>query len=230
MPRPIIAGSCSARLRSGFGWLALADLLAAADPPPLRARPATQPARPAAAALPAEGEARHLPVHARRPVAGGYVRLQAAARPPTTASRCRSPKPRVVSAQPATCSSRRSQFQQHGQSGAWVSRAVPAHRHVRRRPLLHQLDARLQLAPRRRAARTAHRHRDTFVRPSMGSWITYGLGTENRDLPGFVTICPTLTHGGVNNWIRRRSCPPCIRRTPLGQRRHARPARSRCHS
>ena len=38
-----------------------------------------------------------------------------------------------------------------------------------------------------------HTGSDTFVRPSMGSWITYGLGTENSDLPGFITICPTLT-------------------------------------
>ena len=38
------------------------------------------------------------------------------------------------------------------------------------------------------------------VRPSMGSWITYGLGSENENLPGFVTICPTTLHGGVNNF------------------------------
>jgi hypothetical protein len=29
-------------------------------------------------------------------------------------------------------------------------------------------------------------------RPSMGSWITYGLGTENKSLPGFVLLCPNL--------------------------------------
>ncbi|MDA7541588.1 DUF1501 domain-containing protein [bacterium] len=45
-----------------------------------------------------------------------------------------------------------------------------------------------------------HTGSDTFVRPSMGSWVTYGLGTENANLPGFVTICPTLAHGGVKNW------------------------------
>jgi len=28
------------------------------------------------------------------------------------------------------------------------------------------------------------------VRPSMGSWITYGLGTENQNLPGFIAMCP----------------------------------------
>ena len=45
-----------------------------------------------------------------------------------------------------------------------------------------------------------HTGTDQFVRPSMGSWVVYGLGTENQNLPAFVTICPTLAHGGVNNW------------------------------
>ena len=40
----------------------------------------------------------------------------------------------------------------------------------------------------------------SFRRPSMGSWVLYGLGTENQDLPGFITIKPGLGHGGVNNW------------------------------
>jgi hypothetical protein len=39
-----------------------------------------------------------------------------------------------------------------------------------------------------------------FKRPSMGSWILYGLGTENQNLPGFITIKPSLGHGGANNW------------------------------
>lgn len=41
---------------------------------------------------------------------------------------------------------------------------------------------------------------EVFLRPSLGSWITYGLGSENRNLPGFITICPTSLHGGVNNF------------------------------
>jgi hypothetical protein len=45
-----------------------------------------------------------------------------------------------------------------------------------------------------------HTGSDQFVRPSLGSWVTYGLGTENENLPAFITICPTLAHGGVNNW------------------------------
>ena len=40
----------------------------------------------------------------------------------------------------------------------------------------------------------------TFTRPSMGSWVVYGLGSENRDLPGFITIKPALAHGGSKNW------------------------------
>ena len=40
----------------------------------------------------------------------------------------------------------------------------------------------------------------TFIRPSMGSWVLYGLGTENQNLPGFITIKPALSHGGSKNW------------------------------
>ncbi|MGH9843685.1 MAG: DUF1501 domain-containing protein, partial [Blastocatellia bacterium] len=40
----------------------------------------------------------------------------------------------------------------------------------------------------------------TFVRPSMGSWVVYGLGTENQNLPGFIMIKPSLSHGGAKNW------------------------------
>ncbi len=39
-----------------------------------------------------------------------------------------------------------------------------------------------------------------FVRPSMGSWVLYGLGTENQDLPGFVTIKPLDRLGGAQNY------------------------------
>ncbi|MEM1249031.1 MAG: DUF1501 domain-containing protein [Acidobacteriota bacterium] len=40
----------------------------------------------------------------------------------------------------------------------------------------------------------------TFTRPSLGAWTLYGLGTENENLPGFVTIKPTLSHGGAKAW------------------------------
>ena len=37
------------------------------------------------------------------------------------------------------------------------------------------------------------------VRPSMGAWVVYGLGTDNKDLPGFITINPA-GQGGAQNF------------------------------
>jgi uncharacterized protein (DUF1501 family) len=45
--------------------------------------------------------------------------------------------------------------------------------------------------------------------------VLYGLGSENEDLPGFVTICPTLGHGGVNNWSSA-FLPGVYQGTPIG--------------
>src|SRR6185312_8583223 len=39
-----------------------------------------------------------------------------------------------------------------------------------------------------------------FIRPSMGSWVLYGLGTENQNLPGFVSIAPSSGNGGPRNY------------------------------
>jgi hypothetical protein len=39
-----------------------------------------------------------------------------------------------------------------------------------------------------------------FIRPSMGSWVLYGLGTENENLPGFVSITPSSGNGGPRNY------------------------------
>ncbi len=45
-----------------------------------------------------------------------------------------------------------------------------------------------------------HTGDESQLRPSMGSWISYGLGSGNQNLPAFITICPTSLHGGVNNF------------------------------
>src|SRR5690242_14028186 len=39
-----------------------------------------------------------------------------------------------------------------------------------------------------------------FSRPSMGSWLTYGLGSENRNLPGFIVISPAQPAQGAPLW------------------------------
>jgi len=36
-----------------------------------------------------------------------------------------------------------------------------------------------------------------FARPSIGSWVSYGLGTENRNLPSFIVIAPAQTYAGT---------------------------------
>ena len=60
-----------------------------------------------------------------------------------------------------------------------------------------------------------HTGSDNFIRPSMGAWVVYGLGTENQNLPAFLTICPTLAHGGVSNW-GAQFLPAHCQGTPLG--------------
>ncbi|MEC9055057.1 MAG: DUF1501 domain-containing protein [Verrucomicrobiota bacterium] len=45
-----------------------------------------------------------------------------------------------------------------------------------------------------------HTGDEALLRPSMGAWVNYGLGSENNNLPGFVTICPTSLHGGSDNF------------------------------
>lgn len=42
-----------------------------------------------------------------------------------------------------------------------------------------------------------HTGTDRFVRPSLGSWVLYGLGTEADDLPGFITLDPIQHNGGA---------------------------------
>jgi hypothetical protein len=40
----------------------------------------------------------------------------------------------------------------------------------------------------------------TVKRPSIGSWVSYGMGTENRNLPSFVVLAPFLPYGGAQVW------------------------------
>src|ERR1043166_4174275 len=106
-------------------------------------------------------------------------------------------RPRVVSSQTGNLLGSPFRFRQHGQSGLWASELFP---HFARCLddvcMIHSM--RGSNSRHGGALLELHTGSDTFVRPAMGSWITYGLGTENQNLPGFITICPTLTHGGVN--------------------------------
>jgi len=90
-------------------------------------------------------------------------------------------------------------FSQKGESGMWVSDAFP---HIANcADELCMLNA--MTAPSRAhpiAVPMMHTGEFQFVRPSLGAWVLYGLGTENQDLPGFFTIKPTRTFGGPSNY------------------------------
>jgi hypothetical protein len=124
------------------------------------------------------------------------------------------PKPRVQFAATGMLLGSPWKFRRYGQSGIAVSELFP---HVAQCVddlcIINSLHG--TNAAHGGALLKLHTGSDNFVRPSMGSWITYGLGTENQNLPGFITICPTLAHGGVLNWSSA-FLPAVYQGTPLG--------------
>jgi hypothetical protein len=105
-------------------------------------------------------------------------------------------------------------FRQYGESGSWVSELFPYVADcVDDLCMLHSLHG--TNAAHGGALLKLHTGSDNFVRPSMGAWVNYGLGSENSNLPGFVTICPTLAHGGVRNW-GSAFLPAEVQGTPIG--------------
>lgn len=105
-------------------------------------------------------------------------------------------------------------FRRYGESGLPVSELFPnVARHVDDLCVLRSLYG--TNPAHGGALLKLHTGSDQFVRPSMGSWLVYGLGTENENLPAFVTICPTLAHGGVNNW-GTAFLPSHCQGTPIG--------------
>lgn len=83
-------------------------------------------------------------------------------------------------------------FKQHGQSGLWISELFP---HLAGLAddlcVLNGMHTdNLAHAP---ACLQLHTGSTNQVRPSLGSWVLYGLGTENQNLPGFITVAPPLS-------------------------------------
>jgi hypothetical protein len=91
------------------------------------------------------------------------------------------------------------QFSQHGQCGRWASDLFPlVNRHVDDLCFLHSLHT--EGVAHGPATLFLHCGSTNFVRPSMGSWVLYGLGSENENLPGFVSIAPSAGNGGPRNY------------------------------
>ena len=93
------------------------------------------------------------------------------------------------------------QFARHGESGTWMSDAIPN---------LHKVADDLCVINSMHTDQFNHAPAELLLytgsprsgRPSMGSWVTYGLGTENANLPGFVVLISSgvQPNGGKNSF------------------------------
>jgi hypothetical protein len=183
---------------AGFGTIALNDLLA---------RTASAGQNSSAASNPLLSQPGHFPARAKRVIFlfmhGGPSHVDTFDYKPLLAKHDGQPlpfeKPRIQFAQTGNLLKSPWKFRQYGQSGAWVSDLFPN---------VGRCADDITFIKSIHGSNEAHggallkinTGSDTFVRPSMGAWISYGLGTENDSLPSFVTINPTLGHGGVRNF------------------------------
>jgi hypothetical protein len=91
------------------------------------------------------------------------------------------------------------EFRQRGQSGRWVSELFPEMAaHADDLCVMNSMHT--EGVAHGPATLFLHTGTTNFIRPSMGSWVTYGLGTQNENLPGFVSIAPALGNGGPRNY------------------------------
>jgi hypothetical protein len=106
-------------------------------------------------------------------------------------------------------------FKQHGQSGHWGSTLFP-HMSSMVDDLCFIHSMHTEGVAHGPATLFLHTGSTSFIRPSMGSWVSYGLGTENDNLPAFVTLSPSLGNGGPRNY-GTAFLPPVFQGTPLGR-------------
>ncbi len=91
------------------------------------------------------------------------------------------------------------QWSRHGESGMWVSELCPeVAKHVDELCFIHSLQAESN-----NHGPASYQMHTGDVRPgkaSLGSWVTYGLGSENQDLPGYVMLFDAGPLGGAANY------------------------------
>jgi hypothetical protein len=106
-------------------------------------------------------------------------------------------------------------FSQYGESGLWASELFPtlAARHMDDLCIIKSMHT--DSASHPFAVPFFHTGSFQFTRPSVGSWVLYGLGTENDNLPGFVTINPSKILGGPQNY-GSAFLPACYQGTRIG--------------
>jgi hypothetical protein len=178
----------------GFGWVAFHGLLAGGDSGGERGGPAgPPPANPLAPKPP------HFQPRAKRVLflcmRGGPSQVDTFDYKPKLEQDTGKPGPR-----PGTkLMGSKFKFKRHGQSGMWISELFPhLAQHADRLCLVRSMQTDLPAHPQ--AFVKLHTGTAQFIRPSLGAWTLYGLGTENQNLPGFVSITPPSGFGGAINY------------------------------
>lgn len=179
---------------AGFGYLALAGLLgqsAEAAGPLTRLPSALDPLAPRPA---------HFPARAKRII---FLFMQGSMSQMDTWEY----KPKLqqddqkVAPGGGTLTASKFKFSQHGQTGTWVSDLFPrCANHVDKLCFVRGLYTDTPAHPQAVVQLHTGTIQASLTRPSMGAWLMYGLGTENQDLPGYITINPPPDFGGAVNY------------------------------
>ncbi len=91
------------------------------------------------------------------------------------------------------------QFRQHGEGGIWISELFPhLAQHADRLCVIRSMHT--DGSAHGEALLNLHTGHSNLLRPSVGAWVSYGLGSESENLPAFITISPPRGHGGVQNY------------------------------
>ncbi len=100
---------------------------------------------------------------------------------------------------PATLLASPWKFSQHGRSGLYISELFPeVAKHADDLCVINSMHTDLPNHPQ--AFVQMHTGTAQFIRPSLGAWALYGLGTQNQNLPGFITMEPPPNNGGARNY------------------------------
>ena len=106
-------------------------------------------------------------------------------------------------------------FAQRGASGKWASDLFPeTNALIDELCFVHSMHT--EGVAHGPATLFLHCGSTTFVRPAMGCWTLYGLGSENANLPGFVSLAPSAGNGGARNY-GQAFLPAIYQGTPVGR-------------
>ena len=90
-------------------------------------------------------------------------------------------------------------YKQYGESGRWASDLFrETAKHSDDLTFIHSMHS--EGVAHGPATLFLHCGSTSFIRPSLGSWINYGLGSENENLPGFISLGPKSSSGGARNY------------------------------